>query len=228
MSISEEFLSRHSIQVSDEPEYAPVDQYTGSSTLRRANPYLNPRQLEFWEQQRTHQEYLNYLHFKHRLEGKPLPQGSYDDEDEDDEVVEIESKQSQEEIDLQNELIRQKELLEKTKIKIGREVDKFKAMLDDFRMKRERQKLLLTQEYSKRKERYAQDISTIKESYNRKPDIKINIREVSASELSANDNYTKGGKSVTKSKQTITSISRNTTKSTTELSMSSSGSIYDD
>lgn len=214
MSIADEFLSKHSLN-SDEPEHFFVDQSTGPTTMRRASPYLNPRQMEFWDNQRTHLEYLNYLHFKHRLDN-PNMKYSHDDFDDDDyeEQIHVESVISQEEIDLQNELIRQKELLESTRIKINREVDKFKAMLDDFRAKRERQRLLLTKEYSKRKERYNQDITLIKEAANRKPDIKITVHEVSASEIKRRDpNLYK---------------SYNKTKSTTELSFESTESIYDD
>ena len=91
--------------------------------------------------------------------------------------LEREKKLKEEESELKAELLRQQALLDETKYKIGNEVDKIKALLEKFRKDRQSTMRKLEIEYSKRKERYQSDISMIRNTEPKKPEINITFVE---------------------------------------------------
>ena len=206
MSISDAFFARHSDfkpTVHDDDDIPlRISVFEGTNYASRSYNLLNPRQTEFYMQQKAHQERLNYLHFKYRLNNqensgtndefdfsnyyrnssrlnKTMPISMPDDEDSDDEasadLIRLERKLAQEELELQKELKRQQSLLTDTQTKLTEQIDRIKLLLEKFRREREISMKNLENEYSQRKERYKTDITTIKNTEVKKPEINISI-----------------------------------------------------
>ena len=206
MSISEAFFARNSnfIPPDNDDEDVPLrtSVFDGTTYGSRSYNLLNPRQTEFYMQQKAHQERLNYLHFKYRLNNekssnkyddfdfssyyrnsdrlnKTMPISMPHDDDYDDEAsadqLKLERKLAQEEMELKKELKRQQLLLTDTQTKLTEQIDRIKLLLEKFRREREISMKNLETEYSQRKERYKTDITTIKNTEVKKPEINISI-----------------------------------------------------
>ena len=201
MSIADAFISKYTPQEQKNIKAEQFDVSTafdGTRYATRLNNTLNPRQNEFYLQQKAHQERLNYLHFKYRLHEDsrkftddidlssiylPNDSDNYEESNLTQNETETYSKEeslklqqlTEEESKLQKEFLRQQKLLEDTRVKITKEVDRMRLLLEKFRKERQTSMKNLKSEYSKRKERYEEDITTIRNTELRKPEININI-----------------------------------------------------
>ena len=200
MSVADAFISKYSNYEETKTYNDDIDVrpsvFEGTTYATRSLNFLNPRQNEFYLQQKAHQERLNYLHFKYRMneengkknEDSELSHFPLDDvsvfnsqfskrkpKQASEEDLQREKKLSREEQELQKELHRQQVLLQETKTKINDEIDRVKLLLEKFRRERNISMKNLENEYSRRKERYETDITTIKNTEIKKPEININI-----------------------------------------------------
>lgn len=154
------------------------------SYIQPTIPYQNPRQREIWEMQLNHQQRLNYLHFKARLEGRDSYGNPIDDaqqialsmQNEEYDRLELELRQ------LEAALEQEQKLLNEAKINTNQEIDKCKKMLESFRIERKNKLEAKQKENAERKRKYQEDISELKQQIaNGKSDIRISIRQVNHS-----------------------------------------------
>ena len=140
-------------------------------------------------EEKKNDNFDNFRNFDPLLPNSQLYEGSFtkskrgeeEFEEEEEKVslkdIEKEKKLKEEEAELRAELLRQQALLDETRHKIGNEVDKVKALLEKFRKDRQAIMRKLEVEYSKRKERYQSDISIIRNTEPKKPEINITFIE---------------------------------------------------
>jgi hypothetical protein len=139
-------------------------------------PHQNPRQREVWEMQSEHQQRLNYLHFKARLEGQP---GRAEDSEIPEQAAVVEDSGETEEQDLIELLRHETELLEDAKRTTTSEIDRCKQMLKEFREQRQR-RLAQKQKENKSRERiYDEELRQLRRAIERQDsEINISIRKV--------------------------------------------------
>lgn len=157
-----------------------------SRTYFKTNvPYRNPRQQEIWELQSNHQNYLNYLHFKARLEGNDRRSSSND--------VEIDNNRQRhssqlnaelhqlelEERELTETLKQEEKLLEEARNNTKIEIDRCKKMLEDFRNERQKKLAEKQSENSSRRKIYEEELESLRRTIaNEKSDIKVSIHQI--------------------------------------------------
>lgn len=160
--------------------------FTASSrTYFKTNiPYRNPRQQEIWELQSNHQNYLNYLHFKARLEGNDRVVNSNKAD------TEIRNRHSSsfsneyhqlelEERELTETLRQEERLLEEAKQNTQLEIDRCKQMLEDFRKERKKKLEEKQTENSSRRKIYEEELESLRRAIaNEKSDIKVSIHQI--------------------------------------------------
>ena len=162
----------------------PSNSFYNSSSLNRSYiqttvPHRNPRQQEIWELQSNHQNRLNYIHFKARLEGKELPEG---DNQPDFKIPtfanELYSLQL-EERELIETLRQEKRLLEEARLNTTTEIDKCKRMLEEFRAQRRRKLSEKQADNEARRKTYERELESLRQTIaNEKTDIKVSIHQV--------------------------------------------------
>ena len=162
----------------------PSNSFYNSSSLNRSYiqttvPHRNPRQQEIWELQSNHQNRLNYIHFKARLEGKELPEG---DNQPDFKIPtfanELYSLQLKER-ELIETLRQEKRLLEEARLNTTTEIDKCKRMLEEFRAQRRRKLSEKQADNEARRKTYERELESLRQTIaNEKTDIKVSIHQV--------------------------------------------------
>lgn len=155
------------------------------SYIKTSIPYRNPRQQEIWELQSNHQNYLNYLHFKARLEGNDRRVNSNHNEH-----ISITQKHSStlssehhqlelEERELIETLKQEERLLEEAKNNTKLEIDRCKKMLEDFRIERKKKLAEKQSENSSRRKIYEEELESLRRTIaNEKSDIKVSIHQI--------------------------------------------------
>jgi chromosome segregation ATPase len=150
----------------------------GASTrtyLQSSIPHRNPRQREIWEMQSAHQNRLNYLHFKARLDGK---YAVYDESSDSEEPL-PDPKLLDEERELTETLKQERKLLDEAKEGVESEIDKCKEMLEKFRVQRAKKLEAKRTENATRKKLYQDELARLKATIAKeKAEINVSIRQV--------------------------------------------------
>ncbi|OHT17453.1 hypothetical protein TRFO_02461 [Tritrichomonas foetus] len=149
------------------------------SYVKTSVDHRNPRQHEIWEMQSNHQNRLNYLHFKARLDG-------YDEREDERKTTNFSSQLSSEHYALEMEekelietLRQEKKLLEEAKVNTKLEVDRCKKMLEDFRIERKKKLSEKKSENSSRRKIYEEELESLRQTIaNEKTDIKVSIHQI--------------------------------------------------
>ena len=149
----------------------------GRSYLQTSVPHSNPRQREIWEMQSAHQNRLNWLHFKARLDGWEAGVGEYKPKTEEELAQERDLLDL--EIQLKKELAQERKLLEEARTNVQGEIDKCKKMLKEFRQQREKKAAEKRSENEVRRKLYEEELAKLQHAMAKdKADIRVAIHRV--------------------------------------------------
>lgn len=149
----------------------------GRSYVQPSVPHSNPRQREIWEMQSAHQNRLNWLHFKARMEGWEAGLGEYKPKTEEELAQERDMLEL--EVQLKKELAQERKLLEEAKISVKGEIDKCKEMLKRFRKQREKKAAEKRAENEARRKMYQDELEKLRSVMAEdKVDIRVAIHHV--------------------------------------------------